>query len=41
MPPEAAPVAHIYDENYVWLDGLLIKSAEANLHVFTHSLHNG
>lgn len=41
MPPEAAPAAHINDENHVWLDGSLIRSAEANLHVLTHSLHNG
>jgi len=41
MPPGAAPAAHINDENHVWLDGSLIRSAEANLYVLTHSLHNG
>lgn len=41
MPPEVASAAHINDQNHVWLDGSLIRSAEANLHVLTHSLHNG
>lgn len=41
MPPDAAPAAHVHHGTHLWVDGSLIRSAEANLHVLSHSLHNG